>query len=100
MKPHEFPENSFDTGNISVSEITIQLKRSRKGSATCPYEQIIDISTCGWSLNEHFNHCLYRWSVPAFWKAAVVILLGKPAAKNDARNPSDFRPIAPTPCID
>ena len=29
-----------------------------------------------------------------------MILLGKPAAKNDARNPSDFPPIAPTPCID
>lgn len=51
------------------------------------------------SLIEIFNHCLCRSAVPASWKAAVVILLGKPAAKNDARNPSNFRPIALTPCI-
>ena len=36
MVPRELPINPFDTGNISISEITSQLKRSRNGSAPCP----------------------------------------------------------------
>ena len=79
-------------------------RRSRNGSTPCPYDQISYkiLKKCPSvveALLNIFNHCLYRSSVPDSWKAAVVILLGKPAAKNDARNPSNFRPIALTPCI-
>ena len=98
------PINPFDTGNVSISEIISQLKRSRNGSAPYPYDQILYKLLKKWpsnveALRNIFNHCLYRSSVPSSWKAAVVILLGKPAAKKDAHNPSNFRPIALTPCI-
>ena len=104
MAPRELPINPFDTGNVSISEITSQLKKSRNGSAPCPYDQISYklLKKCPSiveALLNIFNHCLYRSSVPSSWKAAVVILLGKPAAKKDSHNPSNFRPIALTPCI-
>jgi hypothetical protein len=104
MKPRELPSSPFDVENISVSEITTQLKQCRNGSAPCPYDQVSYkiLKKCPSvveALLNIFNHCLYRSSVPVSWEAAVVILLGKPSAKTDSRNPCNLRPIALTPCI-
>ena len=100
---HPIPNALFDTAAISREEIVVQIRKSRSGSAPCPFDQVsykifkkcpsvID------ALLNIFNHCLYQASIPNIWKVGVTRLLGKPAAKVDPKNPSNFRPITLTPC--
>ena len=51
------------------------------------------------ALHDLFNICWVQSIVPSQWKTASVKLIAKQAAKQDPTLPSNFRPIALTPCV-
>lgn len=104
MTPCDSPSAPSVVDNVSREEIVCHLKRSRNGYSPClldqiPYKILKKCPSIIDALLNIYNHCLYLSAIPASWKLGVTKLLGKPAAKLDAHDPSNYRPITLTPCI-
>lgn len=98
------PSTPFNDDTISFEEVKSAVKRSRASSTPSPIDQISYrvFKRCPsllQALMNIYNTCWSQGVTPKIWKTGTIRLLGKPQAADDASNPSNFRPIALTPCI-
>ena len=106
MPSLQSPNVAFDCDTITVEEISAAVKKTnlKATSAPCPFDGIpyIVFKRCPTllvALHDLFNICWSQSMVPAQWKTAAVKLIGKAAAEQDPSSPTNFRPIALTPCV-
>lgn len=86
MPSPTLPTTQFNTGSISMEEITLAIRRARSISAPSPFDDL-------------YNFCWAHAVIPSAWKQAFITLLAKDSASSDPHSPSNFRPIALTSCI-
>ena len=89
---------------ISGDELSAAIKRSRSSSAPSPLDQISyrifkSCPSLKPALLDLFNSILLEGVIPRGWKNSVFKLVGKSAANDDPKSPSNFRPIALTPAV-
>ena len=104
MSPPAAPTSEFNCEDISMEEISVAVKKSKAKSVPCPLDGVpyIVFKKCPAllvALHDLFNTCWVQSIVPSQWKTASVKLIAKQAAKQDPTLPSNFRPIALTPCV-
>ena len=98
------PEVQMDCSPFTDSEIFRVMKKMKAASAPSPFDRIgyVVFKKCPAlipALVDIFNFCWSHSAVPHQWKTAAIKLIAKGSAVEDASNPSNFRPIALTPCI-
>ena len=98
------PEVQMDCSPFTDSEIFRVMKKMKATSAPSPFDRIgyVVFKKCPAlipALIDIFNLCWSHSAVPHQWKTAAIKLIAKGSAVEDASNPSNFRPIALTPCI-
>ena len=98
------PTAAFDESDISLDEIAYAVKKARSKSAPSPFDGMpyTIFKKCPsllQALHNLFNLCWACSIVPSAWKLAAVRLIGKSTAEADPSTPSNFRPIALTPCV-
>ena len=98
------PSVDFDCDTITIEEIAVAVKKTKSTSAPCPFDGIpyIIFKKCPAllvALHDLFNSCWSGSVIPAMWKRASVKLIGKASAEQDPSAPTNFRPIALTPCV-
>ena len=98
------PDIDFDSGGIRIEEVSAAIKKSKARSAPCPlngipYRVFKKCPVLVAALHNLFSACWIQSTVPDQCKMASVKLIGKPAAKDNPTSPTNFRPIALTPCI-
>ena len=98
------PKTQFDIRPISANEVARKIKHSRNSSTPSPLDGIsyLVLKKCPSllpALVDLYNCCWLSCSVPSLWKTGVIRLIPKSGAAADPTTPSNFRPIALTPCI-
>ena len=98
------PEVQMDCSPFTASEILRVMKKMKAASTPSPFDRIgyVVFKKCPAlipALVDIFNFCWAHSAVPHQWKTAAIKLIAKGSAVEDASNPSNFRPIALTPCI-
>jgi hypothetical protein len=104
MPDAQQPTAPFDEGDITPDEVQSVIQKSKSASSPSPldhtsYHILKKCPSLLPSLLHLFNICWRTATIPIQWKTGVILLLGKPAAKEDASSPNNFRPIALTSCI-
>ena len=104
MSPRKLPFSPFNSSEITMEEIRYRLQKSRNGSSPGPIDQVPysilkRCPSCSLAMLHIFNCCLSSSVFPSAWQVAIIKLLSKSAAKFEATNPSNFRPIALTSSI-
>ena len=104
MSPPPAPAAEFNSGEITMEEISAVVRKSKARSAPCPLDGIpyLVFKKCPAlvvALHDLFNTCWTQSTVPLQWKTASVKLIGKQAAEDDPTLPNNFRPIALTSCV-
>ena len=104
MPSPPLPAVDFNSGEISVEEVSAAIRKSKARSAPCPLDGIpyLVFKRCPAlvvALHDLFSACWTQSTVPEQWKMAYVKLIGKPAATEIPTSPANFRPIALTPCV-
>ena len=94
----------MDCSPFTQAEILRVIKKMKSASVPSPFDRIGYVVFKKWSalipaLVDIFNLCSAHTTVPHQWKTAAIKLIAKGPAAEDASNPSNFRPIALTPCI-
>ena len=98
------PVTEFNCGVITFEEISAVVRKSKARSAPWPldgisYQIFMKYPALQEALHDLFNTCWAQLVVPLQWKRASVKLIEKQAAEDDPTLPSNFRPIALTPCV-
>ena len=98
------PEVQMDCSPFTPAEILRVIKKTQSASAPSPFDRIgyVVFKKCPAlipALADIFNLCWDHSVVPHQWKTAAIKLIPKGSAGEDPSSPSNFRPIALTPCI-
>ena len=104
MPSPQLPSHSMECSLFTYEEIQRAIRKTKSTSAPSPFDQIgyQIFKKCPVllpALADLFNACWMQSTIPQQWKCAAIKLIGKASATSDATKPSNFRPIALTPCI-
>ena len=98
------PFHAFNEELMSIDEIQAAISKTRSQSSPSPVDQIpyLVFKRCPSlipALLDLFNSCWCAGIIPSHWKQGVIRLIPKATAKEDPKDPSNFRPIALTSCV-
>ena len=104
MKSVPLPDVAMDSAEISRDEALCKLKKARNSLSPSPEDQVScyilkHCPTLVPALVDLYNLCWLSGSAPAAWKKATIRLIGKSSAKDNPKDPSNFRPIILTSCV-
>ena len=98
------PCHPFEGGDFTAQEVSDVLRKVRAQSAPSPLDQIRYrvLKHCPSLLSallDLFQFCWSMHTIPSGWKEGVIHLIPKASARENPRDPGNFRPIALTSCV-